>query len=323
VEAYQNEIVRGTRITPLLRIYKDNGLPTTGENLSVRNRFHTLEYDNHDVSTERIVSRLEADLQIVKGLHFRPSVSYLIQDYREAFFREGFPDPIQFSTQRQKREEHSNLRQLMVDQILQYDFSLRGFHELSVLGGFNFTKETVNAFRLGTQRATNDYITTIDEPSVTTVNGVTVTNVTELGTDIEEIRSASYFGQLNYNFDGKYLFNTTIRYDGFSNFAPENKYALFPSASAGWNLHRESFWNIRAVSALKLRASWGQAGSRDLDLTDTYGNYRTVNYAQASGILRDNLSNPGLKWEVTETTDIGFDVGLWQDRLTLSVDYYN
>ena len=323
VEQYQNDLVRGTRITPLLRIFKDNGLPTTGENLSVRNRFHTLEYDHNNISTERIISRMEADWEILKGLHFRPSASYLIEDYREAFFREAFPDPVQFSTQRQKYEEHLNSRQLMVDQILQYDFFINTLHEFSVLGGFNFTKETYNKFWLGTQRATNDYITTINEPSVGSVNGVTVTNVTTLGTSFEEVRSASYFGQLNYNFDSKYLFSSTIRYDGFSNFAPENKYALFPSASAGWNVHRENFWSVDLISSLKLRTSWGQAGSRDLDLTDTYGNYRAVNYAQGSGILRANLSNPGLKWEVTETTDAGFDLGLWRERVTLTVDFYN
>src|SRR6185312_1888401 len=77
VEAYQNELSRGTRLTPLIRIFKDNGDPTTGEVLSARNRFHTLKYDHTDVSTERLVSRLAADLTIAKGLHFRPSVSYL------------------------------------------------------------------------------------------------------------------------------------------------------------------------------------------------------------------------------------------------------
>lgn len=323
VEEFQNELVRGTRITPLLRIFKDDGLPTTGENLTVRNRFHTLEYDNTDISTERIIPRLEADWQILKGLHYRPSLSYLIEDYSELFFREAFPDPIQFSTQRQKREEHVDTRQLMLDQILQYDFSLQNLHEFSVLAGFNYTKETVHNFILGTQRATNDYISTINESSVETVDGVTVTNVTELSTSSSEIRSASYFGQLSYNFDEKYLFSGTIRYDGFSNFAPENKYALFPSASAGWNVHRENFWNVDLVSSLKVRVSWGQAGSRDLELTDTYGNYNAVTYAQSSGILRDNLSNPNLKWEVTETTDAGFDLGLWKNRVTLTIDYYN
>jgi TonB-linked SusC/RagA family outer membrane protein len=323
VEAYQNDLVRGTRITPLLRIFKDDGTPTTGENLTVRNRFHTLAYDNFKVSTERIVSRVDADLKIVKGLHYRPAISYLMEDYREMLFRKAFPDPIQFATQREKREGHTNNRQLMLDQILQYDITLKDKHDFTVLGGFNFTKETTNNITLGTQRGTNDYISTINEPPVTTINGVTVTNVTGLGTTLGETRSLSFFGQFNYSYDGKYLLSGTLRNDGFSNFAPENKYALFPSASAGWNIHREKFWTVKPISLFKLRASWGQAGSRDLSITDTYGNYRAVNYAQSSGILRDNLSNPGLKWEVTETTDAAVDMGFFNNRVTLTVDYYN
>ncbi len=138
-----------------------------------------------------------------------------------------------------------------------------------------------------------------------------------------ETRSASYFGQLNYDYKSKYLVSAALRDDGFSNFAPQNKYAVFPSASVGWNVFKENFWHIKPVSSFKLRGSWGQAGLSDLDITDTYGRYRAYTYAQGSGILRSNLSNPNLKWEATQTTDIAFDAGLFKERLTLSVDYYN
>lgn len=323
VEAYQNELSRGTRLTPLIRIFKDDGTPATGEVLTARNRFHTLKYDHTHVSTERLVGRLAGDLTIAKGFHFKPSVSYLTQDYLYQFHRDAFPDPIQFKTQREKLEKTDNYRQLMVDQILQYDYSLDGGHHFSVLGGFNYTRETHNLVNIGSQRATNDYITTIDEPSVTTINGQTVTNVTSFGTDVLETKSASYFGQLNYNFKGKYLFSAAARYDGFSNFAPQNKYALFPSVSAGWNISEEKFWKVRVLSSLKLRGSWGKAGSSDLSLTDTYGNYTATAYAQNPGILRRNLSNPDLRWESTETTDAAFDAGILKDRITLSVDWYN
>ncbi|MGN6602996.1 MAG: SusC/RagA family TonB-linked outer membrane protein [Ginsengibacter sp.] len=323
VEQYQNELTRGTRLTPLIRIFKDNGDPTTGEVLSARNRFHTLKYDHTTVSTERLVSRLAGDLTITRGLHWRPDVSYLISDYSHMFHRDAFPDPIQFSTQREKRENTDTYRQLMVDQILQYDFTLKEDHHFSVLGGFNYTRELHNYINIGSQRATNDYITSIDEPSVTTINGQTVTNVVAFGTSIDETRSASYFGQLNYNFKGKYLFSGALRDDGFSNFAPQNKYALFPSVSAGWNVNDENFWKVKLINSLKVRASWGTAGSNDLSVTDTYGNYRATAYAQNPGILRTNLSNPALKWEATETTDAGFDAGFLNSRITLTVDWYN
>ncbi|RFM27523.1 SusC/RagA family TonB-linked outer membrane protein [Deminuibacter soli] len=324
VDAYQNELVRGTRITPLIRIFKDDGNPMPGELYTVRNRFHTLKYDDTRVSTERLVSRLAGDLTITKGLHWKPAVSYVMQDYRYLFMRKATPsNEIQPSTQRQKNENTNNFRQLMVDQILQYDFNVRNDHHFTLLGGFNYTRSTNSIINIGSQRGTNDYIYTINEPTTTVVNGVVMTNVTDFGTSLTESRSASFFGQLNYDYQGRYLLSGALRDDGFSNFAPENKYALFPSASAGWNIQREKFWILKPVSTLKLRGSWGQAGSSDLSITDTYGGYSAVTYAQGSGILRSNLSNPNLRWELTQTTDLAVDAGFLKDRITLSVDWYN
>ncbi|HWB94871.1 MAG TPA: SusC/RagA family TonB-linked outer membrane protein [Puia sp.] len=324
VAAFVNELARGTRITPLIRVFKDNGDPMPGELYTVPNRLHTLKYEDTRVSTEQFISRLAGDWTITRGLHFKPSVSYLAKDYRYMFMRKQTPsNEIQPSTQRQKNESTTNTRQLMIDQILQYDFNVGDNHHFTVLGGFNYTRNTGNTINIGSQRATNDYIYTISEPPNSTINGVTTTNVTAFGTSLSETRSASYFGQFNYDYDGRYLLSGALRYDGFSNFAPDNKYAFFPSVSAGWNVAREKFWHIAPVSTLKLRASWGQAGNNDLNITDTYGNYSTTTYAQGSGVVRANLSNPNLKWEVTTTTDVGTEISFFRDRLGLIVDYYN
>ncbi|MFC0772069.1 SusC/RagA family TonB-linked outer membrane protein [Terrimonas alba] len=324
VDAYQNELVRGVRITPLIRTFKDDGNPTPGELYTVRNRFHTLKYDDTRTNTERLVSRVAGDLAIIKGLHFKPSFSYVINDYTELFMRKGTPaNEVQPSTKRQKTEYTNNSRQLMIDQVLQYDFNVAADHHFTTLAGFNFTRNTNNIISIGSQRATNDYIYTINEPSTTVINGVVTTNVTNFSTSLGESRSASYFGQLNYDYKAKYLVSGALRYDGFSNFAPENKYAMFPSASVGWNIHRENFWNVSFVNALKLRASWGTAGSSDLSITDTYGGYSSTQYALGSGILRANLSNPNLRWESTETMDVAFDASFFKDRVNLTVDFYN
>jgi TonB-linked SusC/RagA family outer membrane protein len=324
VDGYTNDIVRATRITPLIRLFKDDGTPTTGELLTVRNRFHTLAYDNNNISTERLVSKFDLDWNIVKGLHYRPAVSYLVSDAKTIFSRKAFPDPIQFATSRLKTENQNNTRQLMIDQILQYDYNLKDDHHFMILGGFNYTRNTGNVIDIGSQRGTNDYITTISEPPLTTVNGTTVTNVTNFSTSLSETRSASFFGQFGYDYKAKYLLNAVIRRDGFSNFAPGNRYATFPSASIGWNVYKENFWKVNnIVSTFKLRASRGAAGSNDLSYTDTYGGYNATVYDQLSGIQRANLSNPNLKWETTQTTDIAVDAGFFKDRITLTVDYYN
>ncbi|WP_316767674.1 SusC/RagA family TonB-linked outer membrane protein [Pedobacter frigiditerrae] len=323
VAGYTNDLVRATRITPLIRLFDDGGLPLAGEVLTARNRFHTLMYDDTRVSTERAISRVDADWEIIPQLHFKPAMSYVIDNDKTIFARKAFPGAIQFATSRQKNENVNDMRQLMIDQILQYNFKIKDKHNFMALAGFNYTKNNVNTIDVGTQRATNDYIVTIEEPTVTTVNGAVVTNVTQLGTGLRLDKSASLFGQFNYDFDGKYILSGVLRYDGFSNFAPNNKYALFPSAGLGWNIHRESFWNVKAISTMKLRASWGQAGSRDLSLTDTYGNYNANAYAQSPGILRASLANPNLKWETTETTDIALETSFFNGRIDLTLDWYN
>ena len=99
----------------------------------------------------------------------------------------------------------------MTDQLLQYDFSLASEHHFTVLAGVNYTKNTGNIVNIGSQRATSDYIYTINEPSTTVLNGVVTTNVTDFGTTFSESRSASAFGQINYDYDSRYLFSGTLR----------------------------------------------------------------------------------------------------------------
>ncbi len=325
VDAYQNDLIRGVHLTPLIRIFKDNGAPATGENYSTRNRLHTLKYDENRIVSERLVSRVGGDLTILKGLHFKPSFSYLIDDYSYMFRRLQTPqsEAQQPSTQRQKNEQTNASRQFMTDQILQYDFNIGTDHHFTTLAGFNYQQNNNNVINIGSQRATNDYIFTINEPSITVINGTVLSNVTNFGTSLLETKSASYFGQFNYDYNAKYLLSGSIRYDGFSNFTDANKYALFPSIAAGWNIHKEKFWNVSFVNALKFRASWGKSGLSDLSITDTYGGYGASVYANGSGILRSNLQNPDLKWESTETADLAFDASFFKGKINLTVDYYN
>ncbi|NTS43911.1 SusC/RagA family TonB-linked outer membrane protein [Flavisolibacter sp. BT320] len=324
VDNYQNDLVRGIRITPLIRLFKDNGDPALGELYTVRNRFHTLKYDDMRTKTERFVTRVGADLTIAKGLHYKPAFSYMLNDYTELFMRRATPvDEIQPPQQRWKDDYTNNSRQLMLDQVLQYDFTLAYDHRFMVLAGTNYTRNTSHIKDMGSQRASNDYIYTIDEPTTTVINGNVVSNVMDFATNLGESRSASAFGQFSYDYKLKYLIGGTLRYDGFSNFAPENKYSFFPSVSAGWNVDREDFWKSRVISALKIRGSWGSAGLSDLSITDTYGSYTSSTYALYPGILRASLSNPNLRWESTETTDLGIDAGLFKNRVRLTAVYYN
>jgi TonB-dependent starch-binding outer membrane protein SusC len=137
----------------------------------------------------------------------------------------------------------------------------------------------------------------------------------------------SYLGRVNYNFDEKYLATISLRRDGSSRYSEGNKWGYFPSAAFAWRVSNEDFLSDnRTISDLKLRTSWGLTGSQAIDP------YRTLNQLSAGRtVFNNSLANtfapgtvyPGdLKWETTEQIDIGVDLGVLRNRLTLTADYY-
>jgi len=140
----------------------------------------------------------------------------------------------------------------------------------------------------------------------------------------------SYIGRINYNFREKYFLTATLRRDGSSKFGANNKYGNFPSASVGWSLTKEGWFdNVKALNSLMLRASWGVVGNQSsagyYDFSSTINNYYYAygNPANAALTAEPNgLGNPDLKWEQVRQWDIGLDFRLWEG-LTGTVDYYN
>ena len=139
----------------------------------------------------------------------------------------------------------------------------------------------------------------------------------------------SYFGRVNYAYKDKYLFEANLRVDGSSKFGPENRYGVFPSFSAGWKIHEESFMaSTRSwLDNLKLRASWGQTGNcsgiGNFAWQATYDSENIViDGVPSTGLYVASMSNLNLKWETTTTTDVGIDMAFFKNRLTADVDYY-
>ncbi|AWW33105.1 SusC/RagA family TonB-linked outer membrane protein [Echinicola strongylocentroti] len=139
----------------------------------------------------------------------------------------------------------------------------------------------------------------------------------------------SLFSRVRYNHDEKYLVEATVRYDGSSRFPESNKYALFPSMALGWRLSEENFFqNVNWVSDLKLKASWGVLGNQNI------GNYPYQRVLQsgrnypigggiATGAAYSTYKDANIKWESTTTTDVGFEAGFLEGKLTLNATYFN
>ena len=155
----------------------------------------------------------------------------------------------------------------------------------------------------------------------------------------------SFFGKANYNYADKYMASFTIRRDGSSRFGKNNRYATFPSVSAGWRINQENFLKkVSWIDDLKIRASWGQTGNQEIDNLARYTLY-VSNYGVnenggqsygtsydiagtnggstlASGFKRNQIGNDNIKWETTTQTDLGFDFAFFRNTLYGNFDWY-
>lgn len=150
----------------------------------------------------------------------------------------------------------------------------------------------------------------------------------------------SIFGRVNYDYQGKYLFEASMRYDGSSRFAKGNRWGVFPSFSVGWRISEEGFWDsVRdVVDNLKVRASWGQLGNQNVMKPDQWGNLNTVDYypfssdvnlatkyvfdkAVYSGAAITDMANTNITWETTTDVNIGLDATLF-GKLNITADYF-
>jgi TonB-linked SusC/RagA family outer membrane protein len=152
---------------------------------------------------------------------------------------------------------------------------------------------------------------------------------------LSENKLASFLGRVNYNFKSKYLFTASVRSDGSSKFAAENRWSYFPSGSFAWQLGNEPFMkNIKFISEAKLRTSFGVTGNNrvsdfaslpKLSLQAISANvtpYYPFNNSLNNGAWPSDLGNNLLRWETTEQSNIGLDLGLFNNRLSIEVDAY-
>lgn len=203
----------------------------------------------------------------------------------------------------------------------EYENTFNEAHYFKAMAGFNYEQSTFN--RLESQR-----------------NGLIFEDATDislaLGQDIsvvggyEKWAIVGGFSRLNYSFKDKYLVEFNGRYDGSSKFPEDERYAFFPSISAGWRISNESFWGVsdKFISNLKIRASYGSLGNGNID---SYAYQEQFSIYQSSDILggikpqatsQPDVLPDGLTWETSTTTDIGLDLAMFTSRLTFVGDWY-
>lgn len=192
-----------------------------------------------------------------------------------------------------------------------------GDHSVNVLAGYSVQKQRDEFATVTSGSFPNDLVETL--------NAGVVTSGSSTATEWSMI---SYLARGQYNYQNKYFLSAAIRRDGSSRFGTNTRWGYFPSVSAGWLLSDEAFLkNIKAINSLKVRASYGVAGNNQIPNYGAISLLNASNYASgsslASGLQIANIANTNLRWERTNQFNIGVDLRLLSDRISLTAEYYN
>lgn len=215
--------------------------------------------------------------------------------------------------------DNSNANHYVFDNILTYKKKF-GIHKFDVLGGYSREWQTSESAGMTGTGFPSDEIFWNNMASAEQYGRPTSWKT---GWQLE-----SLFGRLNYNLNEKYLVSFTGRYDGSSKLANGQQWAFFPSGAVAWRLSEENIIkdNLEQVSTLKLRGSYGLSGNSNIGLYRSQVKLAVGGYPFGdnvhTAVYPNSMGNPDLGWEYTTTTNIGFDLGLWADRLVLNVDAY-
>ena len=209
----------------------------------------------------------------------------------------------------------------VIENLLTYDRTFAAKHQVNVVGLFSSQNTKFEGSNLRVRNIPNEDFLFYN------LDSALLEDITGYGTNYGENSLLSYMGRAMYQYDNRYLITATIRSDGSSRLAPGNKWVTYPAISVGWNLGNEAFMeNVEWINLLKFRAGYGKTSNQAVNNYATLGNLGTRNYnfgeSFQTGYYVAELPNASLGWEISETYNYGLDFGLFNNRLSGTVEYY-
>lgn len=297
-----------------------NSAWTSSKNAIAEVGWQTSSNDNY-----RVMDNLFLEYKITDWIKFRfnGGVDMVYNEYKS--FTPIYNDGGQTNNTNSYTEERKKDFMWMTDYLLYFDKQF-GKHTVSAMGGFSqqlFSNDNLKGM-------VKDFVSEVENMQV--INGGTNSIDKTLSGGKNELALASYFGRFNYDYQGKYLFSFNLRADGSSRFKGDNRWGVFPSFSGAWRISEEKFFQVKSLSSLKFRASWGQLGNQSIgswyptiaavgkqDVIFGNGGNNQILYA---GYSQTALSNPNLKWETTTVTNLGIDAGFFNGKLFMTADFF-
>ena len=269
-------------------------------------------------TTTRILGDMYAQWEIIPDLKFKTSIGVDIMYHKSDSYT---PSNI-YQSGGLAEATIANNRSVnwLNENILTWNKEFGDIHNLSVLGGFTMQQNNTEYVSASSKGFVND-ILLYNNLGAGSIYNKPESNATQWNL-------MSYLARINYSLYNRYLFSLNGRVDGSSRFGASNKYGFFPSASAAWRISEEGFMeSLRdKISNLKLRTSFGYTGNTEIGVYESLAtmgsNSWTIGNQLVTGFFPNRIPNPDLKWERTAQFDVGLDVGLFNNRLRITTDYY-
>ncbi len=284
--------------------------------------------DTYD-HTIRLLGGLFGELEIFRGLKFRSSASI---DFNMDRGRAWNPDYTLQEAGLARVSENSDSRGEGYTQVftntLTYGRTF-GDHSFNALAGVEYQKIRSTSLSYNS----SDYLSNSPDFYVVVGNGQgPEAGFNNAGGGAYSMAYFGYLGRLSYDYKQKYLVTASFRRDGTANFAPNLRYGNFPAISGAWRISQEPFFKVPFISELKLRGSWGRMGNSGnsgnfpfisgVTTNPNYGLGRPNRSVQVAAPLPGIIPNPAITWETVETTDFGFDISLFNNKVSLLATYY-
>jgi TonB-linked SusC/RagA family outer membrane protein len=292
--------------------YNADGTYGRDQNASIENPIANAIEPTYYVVTDRILTGIFGEYNLVEGLSFRTALNLDYVNLRDDRFIPATHIQAVGTNGTGQQAQNADLN-LVNENYFTYRKSF-GDLNFDALIGASFQNSRQSSFFGQGENFPGKTIRTLGAASV---KKDLTSSETEWGLN-------SYFSRFNFNYQGKYYLSASVRRDGSSRFGFNKRWANFPAVSAAWRISEEGFMkNISFISELKLKGSWGIRGNQDI------GNFASralisagANYLQKAGLAPGQLGNPDLTWEEREDIDLGLELGLFNNTVLINIDAY-
>ncbi len=316
-------IEHAIKSAPYLPVFDDNNLggyagPLTIDNNDAENPVRAANVTSDFTDRWTINGTIYAGYEILDGLKYQFTFGLNYNNSIGRQFTPPFESGIHNSDRANISQNRSEFTSTLIRNSISYSTTIAGDHDIDAVVVSELQENTFTRLQASSQNLVSGQI-----QEITTTDALTASSFKN------ENNLISYLGRVSYSYKDKYLATGSIRSDGSSRFAKDERWGTFFSASAGWRISEEVFLaSMPAISNLKLRASYGEVGNQnigDYRYTSTIAtNYQyRLNDTNVGGASINDLPNSALTWETTTMLNIGVDFGLFNDALYGSIEYYD